>query len=84
LHDRRIPRAAREVQRRVLADARHRRDVRAGVDEHLGHRRVAALGREVERGHAVAFGCADVGALLEQRTHGIAIATHRRVGDRRQ
>ena len=48
-------RLAGQVQRRVLADARRRRDVRAGVDQHVGHLGVAAFGRPVQRGHAVAL-----------------------------
>ena len=49
-------------------------DVGAGVDEHLGHLGVAALGRPVQRRHAVALRGADVGALLEQRADRVAIA----------
>ena len=66
LATRRAARLGGEVERRVLADARHRADVGAGVDQHVGELGVAALGRPVQRAHAVALRAVDVGAVLEQ------------------
>jgi ABC-type sugar transport system substrate-binding protein len=57
--------------------------VRAGVDQHLRHLGVALDRRPVQGGGAVALRFVDVEALLQQRAHGLAIAVHRRVGDRR-
>src|SRR5581483_6985883 len=49
------------------------------------HRRqlgIPAFGREMQRRHAIAARRVDVGALLQQRAHRLAIAFHRRVGHR--
>ena len=83
LHHGGAARLGGQVQRRVVADARDRVDVGAGVDQHLGQLGVAALGRPVQRRHAVALRGADVGALLEQRLHGGGVAAHGGVGHRR-
>ena len=47
----------------------------------VGHRRVAALGRPVQRRHAVALSDVHVGALRDQLAYGGEVAPHRRVGD---
>ncbi len=72
---------ARQVQRCVLTDAGHRVHVGAGVGEHFDQRGVAVLGRPVQRRHTVALPRARVGALLQQRAHGVAVALHCGIGD---
>ena len=76
---------AREEQRRVAADAR-RRAARS--------RRHRAASSPARRRPSCAAQCSavmpspcarvDVGAVLQQRAHGVAVALHRRVGDRRR
>ena len=83
LHRLGVARSARQVERRVLPDAGHGAGVGAGVDQHRRQLGVAALGGPVQRAHAVALRAVDVGALLQQRAHGVAVAAHGRVGDRR-
>jgi hypothetical protein len=72
-----------QVQRRVVAEPRDRGEVRAGVHEDIGQRRIAALRRPVQRRHAVGLRRARVRALLEQRPHARQIATLRRIRDGR-
>ncbi len=73
--------AAGQVQRRVLPDAGHGAGIGAGVDQHLGHLGIALVGGPVQGAHAVALRGVDVGALLDERAHGLAAALHGGVGD---
>ena len=87
-HHRRLPAPARDVQRRMLADAGRRLEVRAGIQEHLGHLEVAPHCRPVQRGHAVGPRRLHVGAPFEQGLDGPRVAPargirHRRIDRRR-
>ena len=77
------PLSAARMQRRVAAEpswspSRWRRRRAASAP---ARRRPAR--RPVQRRHAVALRGVDVGALLQQRAHGVLVALHRRIGDRR-
>ena len=82
LDDRGPSRRARYVQRRVVTDARHRVHRGAGVNQRLGHLRVAALGGPVQCRHAVAVGGVGVLPPREQGPDRLEVTRPRRIGYR--
>ena len=68
---------AAQVERGVAADACLRLHVGRRRDQELGDLGVAALGRPVQRGHAVAPGRVHVRALIEERPDGLRVSLPR-------
>ena len=72
---------AREVKRRVVSDAGSGVHVRARIDQNVRERRIAALGRPVKRGHAVALGIVHVGAVAQELADRLEIPSGGNIGD---
>src|SRR3954465_2112442 len=70
-----------EVKWRVSAEARHRRGLRAVLEQQPRELGVAGVGGPMQRRHAVALAAVDVSAVSEQRGDGGRIAAHGSVGD---
>ena len=77
-----VPPLCREMQREISADAGACVHVSAPFDQRTGHQCISLLRSPVQRTHAIAFRCIDVGATGNECHDRLRIALARGLHDR--